>query len=309
MLSDELINYKNCTNCASKNIKFEVKGKDYNYFTLENEFNWFSCNDCGHFFLGNRPNKKIHKHIYPEILKNYDFFSNDSLSFKIKNYLTYIQLKKYINKTKKELAVLDVGCAAGMFLDIIKFKFNQFTNFDGLEISEAASRKAKEKGYNVFNSLIEDFKFTKKYDLISMQQVIEHVHEPEKVIKNIFDNLNNGGILLIETPNPDCFDRKIFKGYWEGYHIPRHFNLFTIPNLKEMLKIIGFSKVIVSRKIKPVHWTISIKHYLKDKKKLSFIHNRISETNTILNIIFSIIDLFQILFFKKSSDVSFIAIK
>ena len=51
MLSDELINYKNCTNCASKNIKFEVKGKDYNYFTLENEFNWFSCNDCGHFFF------------------------------------------------------------------------------------------------------------------------------------------------------------------------------------------------------------------------------------------------------------------
>ena len=85
---------------------------------------------------------------------------------------------------------MDIGCASGMFLDVISSKFKQFSNFDGLEISEAAAKKAKEKGYNIFMSLIEDFKFEKSYDLIAMQQVIEHVHDPIDVIKRLFKNLN-----------------------------------------------------------------------------------------------------------------------
>jgi len=305
----EFENYKKCINCNSESLSFEAEGRDYSYETTVESFIWMSCNSCGHFFLKNRPAKKFHKNIYPDTLKNYEEFSNKSLSFKIKNYLTYSQLKKFINSHKNDLSVLDIGCASGMFLDIISSKFKQFSNFDGLEISEAAAKKAREKGYNIFMSLIEDFNFKKSYDLIAMQQVIEHVHDPIEVIKRLFKNLNKDGILLIETPNADCFDRIIFKGYWEGYHMPRHFNIFKINNFKNKLKEIGFSKVIINKKIKPVHWTLSIKNYLKDKKRFKFVYNNIKETNLFLNIIFSFFDLFQIIFFRKSSDVAYIAIK
>lgn len=305
----ECENYKKCINCNSENLSFEAEGKDYNYETTDKNFIWVSCNECGHFFLKNRPIKKFHKNIYPNTLKNYEEFSDQSLSFKIKNYLTYIHLKKFINSDKRNLSVLDIGCASGMFLDIISSKFKQFSKFDGLDISEAATKKAKEKGYNIFTSLIEDFKFKNNYDLISMFQVIEHVHDPMDVIKKLYKNLNKDGILLIETPNPDCFDRIIFKGYWEGYHIPRHFNLFTIDNFTNKLKEIGFSKVIISRKMQPVHWSISIKHYLKDKKRFKFLYDNIKHTSFFLNIIFSFFDLFQIIFFRKSSNVAYIAVK
>jgi hypothetical protein len=44
-----------------------------------------------------------------------------------------------------------------------------------------------------------------------------------------------GGILIVETPNTKSWDVKLFRrGYWGGYHIPRHWNLLSAATLKRL---------------------------------------------------------------------------
>jgi hypothetical protein len=52
--------------------------------------------------------------------------------------------------------------------------------------------------------------------------------------------LEDGGYLFIETPSIDGLDRRLFgRGYWGGYHIPRHFWLFNEESLERLLKTAG----------------------------------------------------------------------
>jgi len=72
------------------------------------------------------------------------------------------------------------------------------------------------------------------YDLIVMQQVIEHVHNPPAVIAKLRSSLRSGGRLVMETPHLWSWDHLLFRSrYWEGYHIPRHFNLWTVDGMRK----------------------------------------------------------------------------
>ena len=93
--------------------------------------------------------------------------------------------------------VLDFGAGSGSFCDHIAglAKVNAF------EINRFYVNKIRERGIPCFY----DFEFIgeQKYDIITSLLVIEHLEEPMKWHKKLWDRLNDGGRMYIQTPCPD----------------------------------------------------------------------------------------------------------
>lgn len=59
---------------------------------------------------------------------------------------------------------------------------------------------------------------------------------PGTVIGRVRRWLSPGGVFALETPNLDSLDAWLFRRtYWGGYHISRHWNLFTPAAISRLL--------------------------------------------------------------------------
>lgn len=95
--------------------------------------------------------------------------------------------------------VLDVGFGRARFLyALLKLGAIPF----GVELDEKAIEYAKALGINRVNkSSLEDLNNETKFDLIILNDLIEHPLNPMSLLKKASDLLENNGLLMIWTPN------------------------------------------------------------------------------------------------------------
>lgn len=116
-----------------------------------------------------------------------------------------------IKKFAKKGNVLEIGCSTGTFLEI--FQKNGWITW-GVEPS-ASSKLAKEKGINVLNEYFEDAKLPKNFfDLVILNHTLEHMDNPEVVLKKVNTILRVGGIVFVDVPNVDSLLSKIMGKKW-----------------------------------------------------------------------------------------------
>jgi SAM-dependent methyltransferase len=298
--------------CGSNRFTVVAQGTDYQYGTTSKIFSWQHCSDCQHLYINPLPTPESLPILYPSNLKNYDEFDRKpGLAFRVKAFLDGRNLKALARDIAPGGRLLDVGCAAGMLLDVARKYCPNLSTIEGLDISEAACIGAKRKGYQVYVSSIEAAELKSDYyDLIYMQQVIEHVHEPAKVLTKLLGALKPGGRLVLETPHLYSLDHQLFSsGYWEGYHIPRHFNLWTEQGMRQLASRCGYSNIFVRTKIKPVHWTLSFQNWAIGTRQPELIIKFFSLGNPFLLVLFGVIDVLQLKLLGKASDVQYILIK
>jgi len=100
---------------------------------------------------------------------------------------------------KKVKSVLDFGCADGIFLEFCKKYCSPKTVLYGTDLSENMLAQAQENGWNVF-PLSGLATLTRKFDLITLWDVIEHVENPALVITSLRKLLNPQGRIMLQTP-------------------------------------------------------------------------------------------------------------
>lgn len=134
--------------------------------------------------------------------------------------------------------VLDVGCGNGAWL-----KFAQQCGWEtaGVEPDGNARLLAQAAGFDVRNSLQEwrDERFTH----ITLNHVIEHVHDPQGMLLQCWQLLQPGGHLYIETPNIDSVGHRLYGPHWRGLEPPRHMIMFNRRSLSEVVLAAGFANV------------------------------------------------------------------
>ena len=97
---------------------------------------------------------------------------------------------------------------------------------------------------NVRQGGIETFsKYQDYFDIITLNQVLEHVIAPENLIVDCYDHLNKDGYIWIALPNPNSFGFKIFGSAWAGLHAPYHLSLPSQKILVEWLQKAGFTDI------------------------------------------------------------------
>lgn len=252
-----------CSNCGSQRFVVAATGRDYIYHGTEDTFRYVRCDDCGHFYLNPRPDISQLSLMYPA---NYGTFSKRfqgraNLLGRIKTIVNRKRLKGVVAHVPLRGRILDVGCGNGELLIALREARPDLELF-GLDWHfPAETRSALERqGIAVIEAPLEAAELPPEpFDLIVMLQLIEHLWEPEESLRRLVRALAKDGRLLIETPNTDGWDRRLFAGgAWGGYYFPRHLNLYNFERLADLLRRVGLSVESQRNLPAPLIWIYSL---------------------------------------------------
>jgi len=217
---------------------------------LGSGINYSECSGCGVVCQDPLPDLSSLQAIYRSQEQNYFIDEQKGVDYlKGERWLRgtakfYARLiKKYNPQDWAGLKVLDFGCATGVFLDELRKLGSQV---QGIELSGWASDYGRRSfGLDIINKDIAQVDFPAgHFDLITLIHVIEHLADPDHVIKKLSTWLKPGGLLVIATPDGNSLGAKIFKNKWYYYIPHEHLYLFSPLSLKKLLiankfKVIG----------------------------------------------------------------------
>lgn len=142
--------------------------------------------------------------------------------------------------------VCDVGCGSGAFLQALKPYCGSVTGIDPSKISIDSLASNEIEGFLGSAEFLPKEILNKKFDLIAMQQSLEHCRDPVLALKNLRDICAPTGKLLIEVPNHECFGFAKYGPAWFHTDAGRHIHFFSAKSLTELLASTGWQAVEAS---------------------------------------------------------------
>lgn len=250
------------------NIKCKICGKDtyqngkYSIYTAkemiigsEKEFRYLECPHCKSLQL-----LEIPEDMGPYYNQNYYSLVNTNLivrkvSYHLNKYFLdkdflgqifdkfvdgnekYFKLLKYLlanNKLNYNSQILDIGCGNGYNLQMLADV--GFNNLNGME--PFLEKEINTKDYTIFKSFLDDFNPNKSYDLISLNDSLEHMDNPYQNLFNVKKLLKDDGYLIISIPIKSDYFWDLYGVNWFQLDAPRHFIAFTLDGFKQMLNLL-----------------------------------------------------------------------
>ncbi len=136
---------------------------------------------------------------------------------------------------------LDIGCSSGILLQHFREHFG--CEAVGVEPGDAYRAYARDQGLNVHPDLGSlQAAEEKRFDLISMAHVLEHIPEPADYLANLREyHLASSGLILLEVPNLYVHD---------SFEIA-HMTSFSAHTLRQVIQQAGFDLVALMRHGQP----------------------------------------------------------
>jgi len=159
-------------------------------------------------------------------------------------------LEKVITLKPPGNRLLDVGCAHGWFLEEAKGSFIA----EGIEPDTHVQKKTLVKGLSVKQGFFpEVLKSDEKYDVISFNDVFEHIPDVTTILNACQSHLNPDGLLVINLPSSSGFFYRLskmffklgkpgfFERLWQKDLPSPHLHYFNSDNLSRLVQSNGFS--------------------------------------------------------------------
>lgn len=141
-------------------------------------------------------------------------------------------------------SILDIGCGPGFFL---KRGGERGWQGVGLEPSRQAAEFAERQGCTVLNQFMHEVDLAgegKRFDVVHMSEVLEHIPDPLNLCKTACALLSEGGVVCVVVPNDYNPFQKVlreqvgFPPYWLAP--PHHINYFDYDSMEALLIKAGF---------------------------------------------------------------------
>lgn len=158
---------------------------------------------------------------------------------------------QYLAKPGQKM--LDIGCGSGVsLLEAHALGAQAF----GVEADPNVEKLAHELGLRIHQGSIEDHPFADMvFDLIILNQVIEHIPEPDKALSLVADRLSPGGRVVLVFPNRRSLWCRLSGLRWINWHIPYHLHHFDAGTFRQLASRCGL-QVSSARTITPNLWTL-----------------------------------------------------
>lgn len=220
------------------------------------------CKRCGHVFVKNSPitSDNINEFYTMDDFKGKrtlqdleypDYYSNCFADYeqRIDSSLVLKQFEEkatyFDSQFPKGGKLLDVGCATGVFLDMMQ---KRGWEVEGVEVSNELASYARDK----FCAKVHIKDLTREkldsgpFHVITLFDVIEHVPDPNLMIAACRDLLTENGLLFLRTPTEEALLRDVAKGlYWitcKKVYFPmlwfysfEHIHSFSLETLEDLL--------------------------------------------------------------------------
>ena len=154
---------------------------------------------------------------------------------------------------KPGTTVLDYGCGAGLsLLEIRKLGAEGY----GLEADLNVRQVVEALKLRIHVGSIDDDPFPGvRFDLIVLNQVLEHIPQPDRLLAKLAARLKPGGQAALSFPNSASLYARRFGRDWINWHIPYHLHHFN-PRSAGLFFARHDWRVLSMRTITPNLWTV-----------------------------------------------------
>lgn len=204
-------------------------------------------------------------------------YSVDEINY-IKNNLGLLSicLAKIFNTNLEGKTFVDLGCGEGWALQHF---YDAGCDVIGIDYSSYGISRFNKKMLKFFKNIsIDNFIYTsiknkKRYDIINLTNIIEHVLDPERLLKDAKRILNKGGIVCVTFPNDFSplqklllKKKKIDTEFWIAF--PDHVSYFSKDSFQKFSKRLGYITLMFLADF-PIDLFLLNDHsnYIKEKSK------------------------------------------
>lgn len=238
-----------CRLCRSTGSML-VHAQVHDYITKQ-VFDVRRCSFCGVAFTYPQPTS-IHR-FYPPHYRRYG-----SVVHALLRLLYELRARAWVRRFKSTGLALEIGCGDGWMLRALR---NQGWKVVGNERTVQSTMFASTvNGLPVFVGGLEALKRENCFDLIILFQVLEHLADPLKTLKQCAKLLKPDGTLVVAVPNMESWQSRLTGPFWFHLDVPRHLFHFSSRSLSYALGLAGFDVVgtrFVSIEHDPYGWVQS----------------------------------------------------
>ena len=154
-------------------------------------------------------------------------------------------VKRELRRKEKQgsLKVLDAGCGDGVFVELLEPEPRLdlwAADYNPLRLERAKSRFPSV--HFARQDLTRPEFSDADFDIILLSQVIEHIPEDEKALRNIHGLLADGGCLILGTPNEGCLLARLRNNWLEPANAKTtdHVHFYTEGEIRGKIERAGF---------------------------------------------------------------------
>jgi 2-polyprenyl-3-methyl-5-hydroxy-6-metoxy-1,4-benzoquinol methylase len=210
-------------------------------------FSYSCCPGCGFIFVNPRPDSAELAAWYAGHFSFRGHDTGESLAYWEKGWKQRHE-RFVLSRLGSRGKLLDIGCGYGLNISLFQEYGGRF-ECQGIEPdSVVAAECARLTGIKPFVGTFEQFETEEKFDLIFLNQVIEHVIDPRAWMHRIEELLSPEGIVVFGTPNSRGF-YSFFLGRKRDpfFHAPLHLNHFASDNISNLIRQCGMETILVHR--------------------------------------------------------------
>lgn len=251
--------HRHCILCQSENLstRYLLKG-----------FHILQCGKCSLVFVGEQLSQE-------ELIPYYEAQEMDGFIYseaanRANLEFYYTKIVDSILKRVPQGRILDVGCSSGYFLDGMKV---HGWECHGIEMDARYARQASAKhGDAIYSGSLEEYACEENFfDVISLQDVLDHFSDPLQGLRKCHALLKPGGLLIVKVHDISSLYAKLTGPKYYALLPPLHLVYFSRKTLLAALTQSGF-KVEGHQYFSHLLFLKTVLHWLMpaDKKSLRY---------------------------------------
>ena len=152
--------------------------------------------------------------------------------WRVRERIVLDRIRDLLGERVTRARILDVGCGAGLFFDALE----EFGHVEGIESNPIAVDQSGRWKSRIHTGELDTFVAAAPFDIILALDVVEHVRDPDVMLRRAAAFLARNGCMLITTP--------AFDWLWTSHdRLNHHVKRYTAGEMRSLVRKAGLEPV------------------------------------------------------------------